>query len=148
MYDSHANNVAFISVYQYTTCRTGPHQPFGSIIKWNIMMMIKKTMTMTTDDDDDALNFGTFHLLSVPPLRMTGFWIGGAQIISSNKPTKFGPFGQVCQRCREKKVHFGFYFLKGAHKNLRVRIPVILRRDRANKKKWNVLFAHNHIHLS
>ena len=83
------------------------------------------------------LNFyGSFAFLSkghsifiqTPPLRMTGFQMGGGSDFFSRKPTIFWPFGQIFQRCRHTKNEpFEFHFPKGRDKNLKLQFLVILR---------------------
>ena len=92
-----------LSVYWYTTCRTEPCQPFGSVITWNILMMMMKTMT---DDHDDTLNFGKFHINFISNTSKDDRFLNrGFRLFLQRS-------WQICQRCWEKKEPFRFHFLK------------------------------------
>lgn len=58
----------------------------------------------------------------------------GVRIYYSKEPTKLEPFAHFFQRCRQKINSSDFIFSKGADKNWRLQIPVILSGGRVQIK--------------
>ena len=69
---------------------------------------MKETMTMTKDDDDNALNCGTFDFLSAPPLRMTGFWIGGLRLFLQTSRQNLDPPDKFAKGAEKKRYPADF----------------------------------------
>ena len=93
--------------------------------------------------------YGTFHFFIRTPAKDGGFLQRGVRILSSKKPTKFGPFRKFFQRCRQTINPSDFIFQRAVtDKKLRVRILPSL--GGGADKKWNVpmgMEASGTIHL-